>query len=608
MISLLLALLAPLQAAEDLELALARFGAARDAGDLEGMRTQAAAALSADPEDWQAHRAWQQAQDRRPWWLEAEYAALAQDPDPELALIGEWYQAQRARRLPTAPPGVDPLLAAELRARSAIDLGQPEIALATLQAGVDPGATALRLEALWVEGQLRDLGKETKDALGQWPEHAELGAWAWVAEGVNARLARRRALEAAEQALAGEDLLALYRAHAVFVAAEEGEKAGAAAQRLAELGEPYPLGSRAPWTPSMVRDLGRILAVHRSPRPPAGGTPREDARVLAATARTLERQGRTERAAKVWRAAVEADGEEAHVLVRAAVGLDEAGAPPDEVLDLVTQARLALAAESAVGPELGGQVAAMAQLALVEARCHQRAGRMEQALVAAAEADALGAGGPALLLRAELSEALGHRDAAFLLYARAAAAGEEVPAETLERLYDGPASPEAVVEALAGVDEGPPGPRRPPRREAEAERFPADSLQTDQGEVPVGQGEILVVAFWASWCGPCAQELPALDALAQRLAQEGHPVRIVAISMDDEERHAGKWLSGHSLSLPVGWDPGLGRELGITALPTTWVIDGEGVVRQRHQGYLAGDDARLEEELRVILQGGPPAP
>lgn len=603
---LLLALLGFAAAGGDTELALERFRAAEEAHDPVAMRTYAAEALSASPEDWRAHQAWQRAQEERPWWLNAEYAALQRSEDPELALMGAWYAAHAARQLPRAPQGVDPLLAAQVRARAALDLGQPEVALAVLDGRDDPISSELRLEALWVQGELRALGKECKGALERWPEHLELAAWLWRADGVSVKLARKGALSRAEAALASEDPLVVYRAHHVFVAAEEGERAGQAAARLMALGEPVPLGSRAPWAPSMVRDLGRVLAVQRTPRPPPGGTPQEDARVLAATARTLERQGKMNRAQDTWRAAVLASDQEPRLLVRAAVGLELSGAPPEEVLELVQRARQGLALSDTLGGGVESERDLLAQLALTEARALRRLGEMEQALSAAALADALGGSLDALLLRAELCEELGRPDAAFTAYARAAAAGAPVEPGTLERLYQGPAAAQVVVEALSTLEPEPP--RAPARRPEGLERFPVDTLHTDKGAVQVGAGEVVVVAFWASWCGPCALELPALDALAAQMSDEGLPVRVVAISLDEAERDAGRWLGQRELTLPVGWDPPLGKQLGVTALPTLWIIDGRGVVRARHQGYVPGDEAGIEGELRVILQGGEPTP
>ena len=87
---------------------------------------------------------------------------------------------------------------------------------------------------------------------------------------------------AAAASLEQADALAAYRAHALFLTAQDEPLAAAAAARLVQLGEVWALPSRAPWTSDMIRDLGRLLALQSTPAPPPGGTEAERARVLAA--------------------------------------------------------------------------------------------------------------------------------------------------------------------------------------------------------------------------------------------------------------------------------------------------------------------------------------
>jgi thiol-disulfide isomerase/thioredoxin len=118
------------------------------------------------------------------------------------------------------------------------------------------------------------------------------------------------------------------------------------------------------------------------------------------------------------------------------------------------------------------------------------------------------------------------------------------------------------------------------------------------------RGSVVVLDFWASWCGPCKKELPALDALARRYAGEGKPVVILAVNIDRERRNAEKFLaSARVSSLRVLLDPkGKGAAAyDLPTMPTSYVIDGEGIVRLVHAGYAPGDEKKLKAEIDRLL-------
>lgn len=124
--------------------------------------------------------------------------------------------------------------------------------------------------------------------------------------------------------------------------------------------------------------------------------------------------------------------------------------------------------------------------------------------------------------------------------------------------------------------------------------------------VPVAVGEdgarVRVVDVWASWCEPCRKQLPALDRLAREYAGRG--VRVYGVSFDADRRELEEFLRETPVSFPVLWDAGgerLTEHLAIRRLPTTLVIDGDGVVRHVHPGYGPHHDERIEGEVRALL-------
>ena len=96
-------------------------------------------------------------------------------------------------------------------------------------------------------------------------------------------------------------------------------------------------------------------------------------------------------------------------------------------------------------------------------------------------------------------------------------------------------------------------------------------------------GHPVLLTFWASWCGPCRAELPALDKWSA-----DHPdVNVVAVNVDRERAPAERFLAAVHFDLPVGFDPDakqLGR-YGVVSMPTMFLFDGNGGLAWQHTGY-----------------------
>lgn len=118
----------------------------------------------------------------------------------------------------------------------------------------------------------------------------------------------------------------------------------------------------------------------------------------------------------------------------------------------------------------------------------------------------------------------------------------------------------------------------------------------------------ILVNVWATWCGPCREEMPALQALAVRTAPLGIPV--AALSFDTDLNLVREFVLRHGLTLPVALarDARLaGTALGVTAVPTTLLLDAQGRVIQRYVGprdWLAPDwPARIARALAASAEG-----
>jgi thiol-disulfide isomerase/thioredoxin len=111
------------------------------------------------------------------------------------------------------------------------------------------------------------------------------------------------------------------------------------------------------------------------------------------------------------------------------------------------------------------------------------------------------------------------------------------------------------------------------------------------------RGKVTLINFWATWCGPCRLEIPDLVALQ---ANYHYQLQIIGISEDDDPVLVKQFRAEHKINYPIVMQtPELERMFpGINALPTTFVLDREGRVVQKHVGLL--DRSVTELETRAL--------
>lgn len=150
-----------------------------------------------------------------------------------------------------------------------------------------------------------------------------------------------------------------------------------------------------------------------------------------------------------------------------------------------------------------------------------------------------------------------------------------------------------------------PGARSPPGV-AVGQPMPDVTVKSLAGDRNIrlgGGGRVVLLDIWASWCGPCKEELPLLDAMAARVIPMG--VEIIAVNIDEEKANAEEFLRRRSawvLTLahdPEGRVPDL---LQPPKLPTSYVIDSEGWIREINAGFDRSDLEKIEARL-VELAG-----
>jgi thiol-disulfide isomerase/thioredoxin len=132
-----------------------------------------------------------------------------------------------------------------------------------------------------------------------------------------------------------------------------------------------------------------------------------------------------------------------------------------------------------------------------------------------------------------------------------------------------------------------------------APEFQVASLDGAQLSIASMRGKVVLLNFWATWCGPCRAEIPDLIELQQRY--KGH-LQIIGLTVDEDDPAAiQRFVAESGINYLVGRAPNEVRMKygGIAALPTSFVLDTEGRVVQKHEGLR--DPILYETEIRALL-------
>jgi peroxiredoxin len=116
------------------------------------------------------------------------------------------------------------------------------------------------------------------------------------------------------------------------------------------------------------------------------------------------------------------------------------------------------------------------------------------------------------------------------------------------------------------------------------------------------RGDVVMINFWATWCGPCRQEMPLLDELYSRYERVGF--NLLGINIDDDSRRAMDMINELGVSFPVLFDSSkeVSRLYQVDAMPVTVIVDREGNIRHVHQGYKPGYEQTYLDQVRALLR------
>jgi len=139
--------------------------------------------------------------------------------------------------------------------------------------------------------------------------------------------------------------------------------------------------------------------------------------------------------------------------------------------------------------------------------------------------------------------------------------------------------------------------------------FPELAAAGLEGTVPVTEHQVVLVDFWASWCGPCKASFPAYARLHADFSPRG--LVIVAISVDQDEAAFAAFVKRMAPPFPVvrDKDQQLVRQVMVPAMPTSFLVGRDGRVRSVHRGFHGAEtDTVLREEIVRLLDEKPSSP
>ena len=115
------------------------------------------------------------------------------------------------------------------------------------------------------------------------------------------------------------------------------------------------------------------------------------------------------------------------------------------------------------------------------------------------------------------------------------------------------------------------------------------------------RGKLVYLDFWASWCPPCLVSLPELEALRQEYAGRG--LEIVAVNLDRDLEQARRFLKKHPVGYASASDPEgrIPRTFEVETMPTSFLIDRDGVIRHVQAGFRKGDVEGLRKRIDALL-------
>ena len=116
------------------------------------------------------------------------------------------------------------------------------------------------------------------------------------------------------------------------------------------------------------------------------------------------------------------------------------------------------------------------------------------------------------------------------------------------------------------------------------------------------RGQVVMLNFWASWCGPCRKEMPILQKIHKKYKRLGFT--LLGVNVEENSRDAINYLKDVKVSFPILFDnkQRVSKLYNVSAMPTTVIIDRNGNKRFIHKGYKAGYERDYKKQIKKLLR------
>jgi peroxiredoxin len=116
------------------------------------------------------------------------------------------------------------------------------------------------------------------------------------------------------------------------------------------------------------------------------------------------------------------------------------------------------------------------------------------------------------------------------------------------------------------------------------------------------KGQVVMINFWATWCGPCRAEMPKLEAVYKRYKARGFTM--IGVNVEPNSAGAVKWLEQTPVTFPILFDTDskVSKLYQVVGMPSTVIVDKQGRLRWVHRGYKPDDENEYLDQIGKLLR------
>lgn len=116
------------------------------------------------------------------------------------------------------------------------------------------------------------------------------------------------------------------------------------------------------------------------------------------------------------------------------------------------------------------------------------------------------------------------------------------------------------------------------------------------------KGQVVMINFWATWCGPCRQEMPLLEQLHKKYKPMGFTM--IGVNVEPDSTLAANWLKTTPVTFPILFDTksDVSKLYAVSGMPSTVIVDRKGNLRWLHRGYKPGDENEYLNQIRALVR------